>query len=72
MKLIRVPQHLHENFLSGVFGRFGVLEESKGEVVDPPAVAVVNLRRRGEITCLNDTHQVLIAQVFHLPWFSPL
>src|SRR5581483_2863489 len=50
--------------------RLGVLEESEREVVDPAAVAVVDLRSGREIARLNDTHQLLIAQVVHLPCFS--
>ena len=67
-----MSDHLHEDFLSGVFGRFRVLQEAEREVVDPAAVAVVDLGRRREVARLNDAHQLLIAQVLHLPCFSTL
>ena len=65
-----MPDHLDEDFLDRILGRLGILKEAEREVVDPTAVTVVNLRSGREIARLNDTHQLLIAQVVHLPCFS--
>src|SRR5471030_351583 len=70
MKLIGVLEHLDKDFLCRILSRLTVLQESEGEVVDPSAVPVENFSSRGEVTCLNESHQLLIVQVLHLPLVS--
>ena len=72
MELVRVLEHLDEDFLHRVFRGLAVPQKSKGKVVNPAAVPVVDLGGRGEVARLNDAHQLLIAQVLHFPCVSPV
>src|SRR5258708_11333216 len=65
MKLVRMLEHFDEDFLGRVLRRLTVSQETKGEVVDTRAITVVDLRGWREVACLNDSHQLLIAQVLH-------
>src|SRR5439155_1996600 len=72
MELVRMLEHLDKDFLSRIFSRFAVPQKPIREVVDTTAIPVVDLGGGREVARLNEAHQLLIAQVLHLPLFCGL